>query len=327
MRQIRKSKYTVAIIGCGKVGVLYESEAHRPKPASHAGYVVTNPRTSLVAFVDTSLPALKKASKLFPKVSTYIAVRDCLKIEHPDIVIIATPPSARLALVRECIRYGVKAIICEKPMASSTVEATAIARAVKKSGIIFVLNYPRRFAPLFLRVRRAIKSGTLGRVQQVTCYYSNGLYNNGGHLIDALMFLFGETLSVVWARRVTRGAHPTGDPCVDAILETAQGVQIHLQSVDQNAYGIFDIRVLGTRGERVLTDYSSTLIEISAKASSFKEVRQLDRAGARIVQGREGSALSEALVALGRRRSSDGAEQGLIVMRILDAIHHEAKKK
>lgn len=321
------SKYRVAIIGCGKVGVLYEGEKNRPKPASHAGLITANPHAELVALVDTSPAALRKAGKLFPRARTYTSARECLKKERPDIVVIATPPSARLALVRSCIQYGVKAIICEKPLASSTAKAEAIARAVKKSGIVFVLNYPRRFAPLFARVRRDIKAGKLGKVQQVTCYYSNGLYNNGGHMIDALQYLLGERVTVRFASVNKNAAHPKGDPCADAVMETEKGTRISLQSVDQKAYGIFDIRVLGTKGEWAFTDYSSTLTETSARASSFKEVHQLDRVRVRVLKGREGNPLTEAIRAIAKGERQNGALQGVEVMRILDAIRHATKKK
>lgn len=327
MGRIKKAMYRVAVIGCGKVGVLYEAERKRPKPASHAGYVVANPHTKLAALVDISPTALAKAGKLFPQARKYASARECLEKEHPDIVIIATPPRARLALVRLCIQLGVKAVICEKPFASTIVEAKAIARVVKKSGIIFVLNYQRRFAPLFARVRRDIVSGALGKIQQVTCYYSNGLYNNGGHAIDALLYLLGEDMDVRWACVNKNTAHLAGDPGIDAVLETKKGTRIHLQSVDQKSYGMFDIRILGTRGERVFTDYSSTLIETSARESVFKEVCQLDRARARVLQGREGSALAEVLWILARGERQSGAAQGLAVMRILDSIRHVAKKK
>lgn len=319
--------YRVVIIGCGKVGVLYEGEVRRPKPASHAGYVVANSQTKLVALVDTSLVALKKASKLFPHVNTYTSVRECLEKEHPDIVVIATPPDSRLALIQQCIQQGVQAIICEKPFASTTTEARAIATMVKKSNIVFVLNYPRRFAPLFTRVRSEIASGKLGAIQQVTCYYSNGLYNNGGHLIDTLSYLLGETMKVVWAQRNTRAAYPVGDPCVDAVLETKKGTRITLQSLDQDAYGIFDIRVLGTRGERVFTDYGATLTESAVHTSNFKEVHQLDRTHAHTHHGGEGRVLDETLRILAKKEKSCGAAQGLAVMQLLDSINHATKNQ
>lgn len=319
--------YRVAVIGCGRVGALYEGESRRPKPASHAGCIVANPHTRLVALADTSPVALKKAGRLFPQAKTYSSARECLELERPDIVVIATPSSARLALVRLCLRHGTKAIICEKPLATSVTEARAITRAVAGSGVAFVLNYPRRFAPLFARARRDIVSGKLGAIQQVTCYYSNGLYNNGGHAIDTLSYLLGETLSVIWARRNPHAAHPKGDPCVDVVFETKSGTRVHLQSLDQDAYGIFDIRILGTRGERVFTNYSSTLIETSARTSNFKEAHQLDRARELVLQGREGSALAETLRILAKKEKSSGAEQGLATIQALDSIRHAAKKK
>ncbi|HCR52256.1 TPA: hypothetical protein DIV48_01240 [Candidatus Kaiserbacteria bacterium] len=321
------TRYRVAVIGCGKVGALYEREAGRPKPASHAGAAVRDPRTELVALADTSPTALARAKKLFPRARAYSSASECLQTERPDIAVIATPVSARLSLVRLCLRYGVRAIICEKPLASSAVEAAKITRAVERSDAAFVLNYPRRFAPLFSRVRRAITSGALGAVQQVTCYYSNGLYNNGGHAIDSLLYLLGEDMKVRWAAVNKRAAHPPGDPCMDATLETKKGARVMLQSVDQKAYGIFDIRLFGTKGERSFIDYGTTLIEAAPRRSFFKEVRQLDRARARVHTSPEGNVLAETLKALAKKERPNGAKQGFTVLRTLDAIRHAAKKK
>ncbi len=328
MRRNTPAPYRVAIIGCGRVGVLYEAEPLRRKPASHAGVAQANPKTELVALVDTNAKALLRAGKIFPKVGRYRSVRECLQKERPDIVVIATPPSVRLVPIQECLRAGVRAIVCEKPLAETARDARAIARMVSKDKGVFVVNYQRRFSPLMARVRRDIHSGALGTIQQVTCYYSNGLYNNGGHALDALQYLLGEDMHAVWARTNPKAMHPSGDSCVDAVLETKTGTRVVLQSIDQKAYGIFDIRILGSKGERALLDNSDALIETPARSSSYKGERALDRARATVRRGAPAHALDRAAQYLtNRERPESGVENGRAVVELLEEIKKHAQKK
>ena len=83
-------------------------------------------------------------------------------------------------------------IVCEKPLCKNSVEAEQLTKKITDAGVVFVLNYQRRFFSLFHSVHRELSQGRIGRTQQVTCYYSNGLYNNAGHLLDAIMFLLEE---------------------------------------------------------------------------------------------------------------------------------------
>ena len=49
-----------------------------------------------------------------------------LAAEQPDVLVFATPPAVREALVELGLRHGVKAIACEKPLACSLSEARRI---------------------------------------------------------------------------------------------------------------------------------------------------------------------------------------------------------
>ncbi len=326
----KKATYRVAVLGCGKIGALFEAEPKREKPASHAGAVSANKKTKLVALMDTNLKNLAAANKLFPSATRYSSLAECLKNEHPDIAVLATPPNVRFVVLKEIIRSGVSIVICEKPLALSVREAEQIEALVAKSGTTFVLNYQRRFAPLFTRVRDAIAKGKLGRIQQVTGYYSNGLYNNGGHIVDSLAYLLDDDIvAVIGLKNRVNMTHPPGDINVDATLVTKKGTNIVLQSFDQHEYGIHDIRIYGTKGSVVLTDYSKMLIEDSVRPSRFVGMRQLDASRARISLvpfSNTAGALAHAVECFERRRASrSSAINGLAVVRVLDAVAKSSK--
>jgi predicted dehydrogenase len=321
----KRPAYRVAVVGCGKIGALFEAEPKREKPASHAGAVMMNNKTELVALADTDAKNLAAARKLFPSAKVYRSLVECLKSETFDIVIIATPPAAHLALLRECARAKVPMVVCEKPLATSVKEAKQIEALVERSGMTFVLNYQRRFSPLFARVRENIKKGKLGRIQQVTCHYSNGLFNNGGHTVNALAYLLNdEVVSAVALTNSANATHPEGDMNVDALLTTKKGTRVALQSLDQGAYGIHDFHIYGTKGTAVITDYGMTLLETPARPSRFKGVRQLDAARtrySRVPLSATRDVLAEVL--RGGKRSS--IKDGVTTLILLDAMVRSAK--
>lgn len=325
-----KPKYRVAIIGCGKIGALFESEPKREKPASHAGAVMANHRTELIALVDTDTKNLAAARKLFPHAAGYASLTECLKLEHPDIVIIATPSTARLAPLKECVRFRIPMVVCEKPLAKSAREAKKMEAIVAKSGVTFVLNYHRRFSPLFARARASITKGKIGTVQQVTCYYSNGLYNNGGHTLDALQYLLDDTfVSVVATKNAKNNTFPKGDVNVDALLTTKKGTTISLQSFDQKEYGIHDFRIYGTKRSIAITDYGVTLIETPVGQSRFVGIKQLDNLRAhttRVPLSATRDVLAHAILCYEKRRDpSSSAKNGVEVLRVLETITKSAK--
>lgn len=323
-------KYRGLVIGCGAIGALLEADTKRPKPATHAGALMRNRRTELVGLVDTDPEVLRKAGKLFPSARTYRNASEALAQETPDIVCIATPASTHESLVRACVEARVKMIVCEKPVAPSEEEARRIETMLSGTGIRFVLNYQRRFFGLFARVEARIRGGTLGRVQSVTCYYSNGLYNNGGHAIDALHFLLNESFDQAIAVLVSGLPNPAGDLNVHAMLRTVSGTTVTLVPLDQGAYGIHDIEIFMEEGALKLTEYGYRLSESTAGPSVFAGVRQLAYARAKVTEKRESmvaGALAEALASLEEEREPvSGIGTGREVLAVLDAIAESARR-
>lgn len=328
MTKIGKN-YRAAVVGCGQIGALFEAEPKREKPASHAGAVLANDRTELVALVDTNAKNLAAARKLFPRASAYASLSACLKQERPNIVVIATPPQARLSVLKECVRAGVRIVVCEKPLAANAKEAKQMAALVAKSGITFVLNYQRRFSPLFAQVRADLQKGKIGTLQQATCYYSNGLYSNGGHIIDALSYLLNDTIvSVIGIEHTENKTHSAGDVNVDALLTTRKGTKIVLQSFDQKKYGIHDIRLYGTKGSIVLTEYGTERIDTPARPSRFVGVLQLDASQSRATRAATSAtkdALAHAIERYEKHRAPESsAASGRATLQVLDAIAKSA---
>ncbi len=328
---MKKQMYTAVVIGCGRIGASFEMEPGRPKPASHAAAFKHNPRTQLLAVVDADEKLAKVAADYY-RVPYYLSADECLKEMQPDLLSIATPPSTHEVLVKLSLKYNVKGIICEKPLADSEKSGKAILAAIQKSKATLVVNHQRRFFPLFQKLKKDIAAGKFGRVQQVTSYYNNGLYNNGTHTIDALRFLLGsECVWVVGVGNTGNSAAPQGDQNIDGLLGFENGTVASLQSLDVETIGIHDFHLLCDKGEVSITKYGFRFeYRPKGKSAEFKGVVEIAEKGK--VEEDVRSMLAGTTQHLvdcvdGTAKVGSDAAEGLQTMRVLDALTKSTKLK
>ena len=138
-------------------------------------------------------------------------------IAHPDVdaVAIHTPPATHLALCRAAFEAG-KHVLCDKPFAMTAAEAREICRAAEASGLVAMINFEFRFAPLVLQIKQLLDEGAigafrhasveiqtnnspfqLGRPWRLDPAHGGGVLNElGSHLIDRFRQWFGDISSV-----------------------------------------------------------------------------------------------------------------------------------
>jgi predicted dehydrogenase len=324
---MKKQIYTAVVVGCGRIGASFEFEPGRPKPASHAAAFQHNKRTQLLAVVDAD-EKLAKVAAAYYRVPYYTSAEECFKELTPDLVAIATPPSAHEAVVKLALKYGVRGIVCEKPLADSEKSGKAILSAIKNSSTVLVVNHQRRFFPLFKKLKQDIASGKFGRVQQVTCYYNNGLYNNGTHTIDALRFLLGSECSwVMGSRNESNTTAPHEDSNVDGLLGFKSGTVAALQSLDVKSIGIHDFHLLCDKGEVSITKYGYRFERRPIKKSAeFKGVQEIASTGsvAQEVRSMLAGTTQHLVDCIEGKTSDSDAAEGLETMRVLDALMKSA---
>lgn len=306
------------VIGCGNIAVLYEADESRPWPRSHAGALVLEPRTELTAFVGVDVRECERASAVCPA-RTYIDLGECLANEKPDIAIIAASTAAHAPLTAQCLAANIPIIIGEKPVAASLAEARALRDDAAKSTSVFALNYQRRFFPFFIEARKRLASGALGVVTGGTCVYDNGVFNNGGHAIDAVRMLLGCDIAAVSAHdAVNNPTHPAGDLNLDGELRMKDGARIALASHDRSESAIHDIHIEGDAGSLFITDFGY-VFEWRDSSGVVRE-RQEDR------RSMTRDVLSEALDAAEKGRAPwCGFEEGIRVLEVLEALRESAR--
>lgn len=88
-------------------------------------------------------------------------------LEDPavDVVAVCSPPRFHPAHIEAACRAGVKAVLCEKPLALSTEEAQKVAEIVRETGVPVVVGAMHAFDPAWVWARKMVAG--MGRVHSV----------------------------------------------------------------------------------------------------------------------------------------------------------------
>ncbi|WP_248910646.1 Gfo/Idh/MocA family protein [Halocatena marina] len=122
---------------------------------------------------------------------------EMLREIEPDIVSVCTPVPTHAPIVLDCIRSGIlKAIHCEKPMATTWEDARRMAQEAAKNSIQLTFNHQRRFVSDWREPKERIENGEIGELQrlEVSC---GELLDNGTHYIDLANF-YNDECSSEW---------------------------------------------------------------------------------------------------------------------------------
>ncbi|MBT3341924.1 MAG: Gfo/Idh/MocA family oxidoreductase [Gemmatimonadetes bacterium] len=248
--------YRAAIVGCGSIG-----HAHME------GYQLVD-GVDVVAIVDPVPEARAHYLEQYPDLSLqeYATVDQMLADAKPDIVSVCTWHLLHPAPTIAAAQAGVKAVICEKPMAIGMGAANSMVEACDVSGTKLVISHQRRFTPGWEKGRQLVADGVIGTPQFVTNKVREGLTNWGTHTIDGSRFVLGDPRAewVMGAveRRTDRFERDTAieDACM-GLIHFEGGVQLFIQS-DMMAEGAtaggFQIR--GTEGFMEISETTIRLL-------------------------------------------------------------------
>jgi len=186
------SKYKVGVIGCGdntkKRGPLGYAMAWRHGEA----YEKLTEQCEMVACADIVENNAKAFAERFGVKTIYSDYKDMLAKEGLDIVSICTWMRLHTEMVIAAAEAGVKAIHCEKPMATTWGDAKRMAKVCDELGVQLTFNHQRRFGAPFVIAKEMLKAGEIGDLQ-ILQYGSGNLYDTGTHFIDMLSFFNDET--------------------------------------------------------------------------------------------------------------------------------------
>jgi predicted dehydrogenase len=258
-------KYTVAIIGCGWIGVGAQLDPSRPAPASHSAAINENKYLELSALVDSSKSALSKANELYPTVAQYNSAEELFENNIPDVVIIATEESTHADNIIISSNAGVKAILCEKPISNDIKNAETAINTCAKNDTCLIINHQRRFDPFIKKFHSYIsgdyvKDTSIGEPRKVIASYDSTLYHGGTHTIDLLQQFFGDVISVkAVLPRNKEGTENIESP--DALIQF-KNLNVLLYQIDSREVAVCEVTIIGEKGIIRIRDMMGGAIDV-----------------------------------------------------------------
>jgi predicted dehydrogenase len=254
-------RFRTALIGLGRIGSTYAEDpliAKRYRYASHAQALVDHPAFAWDAAVDPNSAALASAKERWGFKYGAHSMAKLLENYQPEIIVLATPPSAYTPTISECPEL--KAVLCEKPLGSSFSDAQKFVDLCAARDILVQVNFWRRCDVFYRQLAAGELSAMIGKAQMVNGCYGNGLFNNGSHLVDFCRMLFGEIVEVAaLGSPVHRAGFPLdNDFDVACRLGFANGGMAVLQPLDFSHYREIGLDIWGERGRLELLNEGLT---------------------------------------------------------------------
>ncbi|MBQ3935260.1 MAG: Gfo/Idh/MocA family oxidoreductase [Clostridia bacterium] len=176
-------KTRIGIIGCGNI-----SHCHL------GGYKAMPDRVELVACCDIDEPKAKAYAEANGFKSYYKDYNEMLAKEELDAVSVCTWNAAHCGATVAALNAGCN-VLCEKPMAMNASEADEMLAAAKRSGKLLMIGFVRRFGNDADILKSFIDAGSMGELYFAKATYlrRNGCpggwfgdkeYSGGGPLID-----------------------------------------------------------------------------------------------------------------------------------------------
>ncbi|HEX6576632.1 MAG TPA: Gfo/Idh/MocA family oxidoreductase [Gemmatimonadaceae bacterium] len=275
----RTGRYSAALVGCGKIGSLFADDPlMRGDVFSHAEAYTVCPDTNLIAIVDPRIRALEKCGKRWGVARQFLHAKEMMASVNPDIVSVATPTETHAWICREVItaERPPRAILCEKPIASTLEEAQQIVALAREKGVVLVVMHMRRYANNMRRLRDFLKSGGIGELRNVSGWLTKGTVHNGTHWFDLLRYLVGE---VRWVHGINSLCEDSDDPTLDVAMQLTNGMLATMRAAEHANFTICEMDIMGTKGRAQIVDSSYqvniSIAEPSARYTGYVELSRL----------------------------------------------------
>lgn len=150
-------KLHVGIVGLGGIG---------------KGQVETlrnSPHVERITVFDTNQEAVRYAVQTYG-IQAADSFDGMLDDGSLDLVYIATPGAIHARLAVPALRAG-KAVMSEKPMATTLEDCEKMLRAAKETGTFLQIGFECRYSKLYLRMKEILESGEIGELKNIMLVY------------------------------------------------------------------------------------------------------------------------------------------------------------
>lgn len=344
------SRTRVGVIGVGSI-----SKSHLDAYRDH-------PDVEIVALSDVDESLLHERGATYGVKALYTDHRQMLAEASLDAVSVCTWNSQHAPCTIDALGAGVH-VLCEKPMATNAADALRMQQAAEKSDKLLMIGFVRRFGNDCDILREFIDSDTFGEIYHAKAVYlrrkgnpgswfgdkaragGGPLIDLGVHVIDMTRYLmgnpkpvsvYGATFQKLFDRRGVRGkpsyvaARATSADVCDvedfatAMIRYDNGAVVHVDaSFSLNIKeDIGRIELYGTKAGAVL----SPELEIFTELGGHMVNIDLETPTALSFQGLFDNEIRHFIKCVRNGEPCrNPAEDGVTIMRILDAIYESAK--
>lgn len=251
---------------------------------------------SPVAVCEVDAERLKVAECDFPSIQTYLTAAEMLRKSDVNLVTIITPHNTHAMLALQCLKAG-RHVVCEKPLAITTLECDAMISVAKKSGVMLSTYHNRHWDGWILRAVEQVKvKKVIGEVHRVEARMgsrslpgnwwrtsrtiSGGiLYDWGVHLLEYGLQLIDSDITEVsgfsrtgyWAPK-TEWKNDTNEDEAEALVRFRNGswLRLCITSLDSNAKPGF-LEISGTEGSYVIESNGYSLHRRDGQSYSLEQ--------------------------------------------------------
>jgi len=236
-------KVQIGIIGTGG----WAEHMYLPSLRSH-------PKVEIAAICGRQRDRAEALAKRHGIASVFTDYRELIKRGNLHALLVATPDDLHYPVVMRALDAGLH-VLCEKPLANSVDEASAMLAKAQAAGVKHMILFVARWTPHFRHVKRLLADNYIGRAFQahfsfLTGFGRRGEYmwrfdrrrangavaDLGSHMIDLARWYLGDVVNVN-AHLATFIDRPgaDGDPLDQAndsallTLEFAQGAHVTIE--------------------------------------------------------------------------------------------------
>ncbi len=259
----------VGVVGVGKIG----QEHIRRLTETLAG-------ARVVAVSDADSALAKEVAARLPGATVYATGEELIAAKEVDAVIVTSWGATHAVYVLAAIKAG-KPVFCEKPMATTEADCSAIVDAEAAFGRRLVqIGFMRRFDTQYRAMKETIQKGVIGFPLMFHSVHRNAsspghfkatmaITDTAVHDIDIARFVLDDepVAIAVKAPRGNRRAGGIADPLL-ALMDMRSGALVTIETSVHIAYG-YDIRgeVIGETGTVSLAEQSEVVIKTNGAFS------------------------------------------------------------
>ncbi len=198
-----------------KIGILSFAHMHAD---SYAAALTAHPGVDLMGVSDADAERGRRQAQAFG--TQFFENEAALLDQKLDGVVVTSENVHHRRLVEMAAGAGVKAILCEKPLATTLEDAEAMIAACRSAGAKLATAFPCRYSPAYQRLHAQVSAGALGDILAIRS--TNHGKMPGGWFIDAALSGGGAVIDhTVHAADLNR--HLLGRDAVDVYAEIGHG--------------------------------------------------------------------------------------------------------